>query len=115
YRAVLLKKRDHAGAIAGLEALIEQAPNKLEIAAVLEPLFTAKQDHAKLAWVLERKLDGTTDLTQRKGLLRRIGDIYENRLQQKDKAFAMARRSLGEDPADMGVRMWIEKLAGETG
>ncbi len=115
YRAVLLKKRDHQQAIAGLEGLLAQATNKTEIAQVLEPIYTAKQDHAKLAWVLEQRLDGTTDLTQRKGLLRRIGDIYENRLQQKDKAFGMARRSLGEDPADMGVRMWIEKLAGETG
>ncbi len=115
YRAVLLKKREHPDAIAGLETLIEQSDNKLEVAQVLEPLYTAKQDHAKLAWVLERRLDGTEDLTQRKGLLRRIGDIYENRLQQKDRAFAMARRSLSEDPADMGVRMWIEKLAGETG
>ena len=114
FRAVLLKKREHPGAVSGLEMLIERAPNKVDIAQVLEPLYTAKQDHAKLAWVLERRLDGVTDLTQRKSLLRRIGDIYENRLQQKDRAFAMARRSLGEDPADMGVRMWIEKLAGET-
>lgn len=115
YRSVLLKKRDHQAAISGLEGLLAQAPNKTEIAQVLEPIYTAKQDHAKLAWVLEQRLEGTADLTQRKGLLRRIGDIFENRLQQKDKAFAMARRSLGEDPGDMGVRMWIEKLAGETG
>ncbi len=115
YRSVLLKKRDHQAAISGLEGLLAQAPNKTEIAQVLEPIYTAKQDHAKLAWVLEQRLEGTAELTQRKGLLRRIGDIYENRLQQKDKAFGMARRSLGEDPADMGVRMWIEKLAGETG
>jgi len=65
--------------------------------------------------VLEARLDATADLQQKKGLLRRIGDIYENRLQKKELAFAMARRSLHEDPADMGVRMWIEKLAGETG
>ncbi len=38
-----------------------------------------------------------------------------NRLNQKERAFAMARRSLHEDPSDMGVRMWIEKLSGETG
>lgn len=115
YRAVLLKKRDHTGAVEGLEALIAGSPNKVEIAQVLEPIYTAKQDHAKLAWILEARLEGTTELTQRKGLLRRIGDIYENRLQQKENAFIMARRSLAEDPADMGVRMWIEKLAGETG
>lgn len=115
YRAVLLKKREHPGALEGLEGLILQAENKLEIAQVLEPVYTAKQDHERLAWVLEQRLDVTDDLTQKKGLLRRIGDIYENRLQQKDRAFTMARRSLGADPSDMGVRMWIEKLAGETG
>src|SRR5690606_3066232 len=36
-------------------------------------------------------------------------------LQEKTRAFAMARRSMAEDPADMGVRMWIEELAAETG
>ncbi len=115
FRAVLMKKRDHDGAIAGLEALIETAPNKLEIAQVLEPVYTGRQNHEKLAWVLDKKLEVTEELPQRKALLRRIGDIYENRLDQKDKAFSMARRSLSEDPSDMGVRMWIEKLAGETG
>ncbi|MBI5508893.1 MAG: tetratricopeptide repeat protein [Deltaproteobacteria bacterium] len=115
YRAVLLKKREHPAAMEGLEALLTDAPNKAEVAQILEPIYTAKQDHQKLALVLEARLEGTQDATQRKGLLRRIGDIYENRLQKKDIAFAMARRSLHEDPTDMGVRMWIEKLAGETG
>lgn len=114
YRSVLLKKREHPGAVAGLEGLIDKSTSKVDIAQVLEPIYTAKQDHAKLAWVLEQRVAGVADLTQKKGLLRRIGDIYENRLSQKDRAFAMARRSLAEDPADMGVRMWIEKLAGET-
>lgn len=115
YKAVLLKRREHEGAIGGLEALIDQVENKLEVAQVLEPIYTAKQNHEKLAWVLEKRLDSTEEKVQRKGLLRRIGDIYENRLGQKAQAFAMARRSLAEDPSDMGVRMWIEKLAGETG
>lgn len=114
YRAALLKKREYAPAVTGLEELVTAAPNKMDVAQVLEPIYTARQDHQKLAWILEARLESTTDNVQRKGLIRRIGDIYENRLQQKDKAFAMARKSLGEDPADMGVRMWIEKLAGET-
>ncbi|MBI3179401.1 MAG: hypothetical protein HYZ27_07045, partial [Deltaproteobacteria bacterium] len=115
FRTVLLKKREHAAALAGLEQLMAQAENKLEIAQILEPIYTTKQDHEKLAWVLEARLDATQDKAQRKGLLRRIGDIFENRLNQREHAFVLARRSLGEDPADMGVRMWIEKLAGETG
>lgn len=114
YRSALLKKREYPDAVAGLEELIEVAPNKLEIAQVLEPIYTAKQNHEMLAWVLERRLGATEERAQRKSLLRRIGDIYENRLQRPDRAFAMARQSLGEDPSDMGVRMWIEKLAGET-
>ena len=115
FRAVLLKRREHPEAIDGLEGLLARVDNKLEIAQILEPIYTAKQDHEKLATVLEARLEATTDKVQRKGLLRRIGDIYENRLGQKERAFAMARRSLHEDPADMGVRMWIEKLSGETG
>lgn len=114
YRSALLKKREYAPAVAGLEALVTQIDNKLDIAQVLEPIYTARQDHQKLAWILEQRLASVEDLAQRKGLLRRIGDIFENRLQQKEQAFVMARRSLGEDPSDLGVRMWIEKLAGET-
>ena len=115
FRAVLLKRREQPDAIEGLETLLDTATNKLEIAQILEPIYTAKQNHEKLAMVLEARLTATEDKVQRKGLLRRIGDIFENRLNQKERAFAMARRSLHEDPSDMGVRMWIEKLSGETG
>ncbi|MEZ4272659.1 MAG: hypothetical protein R3C68_14880 [Myxococcota bacterium] len=92
-RAVL-KKREHPGAIEALETLIEVSSSKLEIAQVLEPIYTAKQDHERLAWVLEQRLQATEDVVQRKGLLRRIGDVYENRLQRKERAFDMARQSL---------------------
>ncbi len=115
YRQVLQRKRDHQQAVEGLERLMDAVENKLEVVQTLEPVYTARQDHGKLAWVLEKKLDATHEPNARKQLMRRVGDIFENRLQQKDRAFVMARRSLSEDPADMGVRMWIEKLAGETG
>ncbi|MCK5687772.1 hypothetical protein KAI87_00815 [Myxococcota bacterium] len=114
YRSVLLKRRNDPEALLGLEELLEHSDKKVEIAQILEPVYTAQQNHEKLAWVLEQRLEGLTEANPRKALLRRIGDIYENRLQQKDLAFRMARRSMGEDSSDMGVRMWIEKLAGET-
>ncbi|MDP7039678.1 MAG: tetratricopeptide repeat protein [Myxococcota bacterium] len=115
YRAVLLKKRNHSEAIEGLEGLIEQLEHKSDVAQILEPIYTVNQDWEQLAWVLKQRLQSTNELDQRKGLLRRIGDIFEKRLDRKDRAFEMARISLREDPADMGVRMWIEKLASDSG
>lgn len=114
YKAALQRRPQNAPALAALEALLDMPDVQLEVAAILEPLFTAKQDYARLAKVLEVRLERASVLTEKKGLIRRIGDIYENRLSQKDKAFFMALRALREDPADMGIRMWLEKLAQET-
>jgi tetratricopeptide (TPR) repeat protein len=114
FRAVLLKKRDHPQAIFGLEQVAPHLGAPAELTQLLEPVYTAAEQHDKLAWLLELRLQEVTDAPARKALLRRIGDIYENRLGQKDRAFMMARRSLAADPADMGVRMWLEKLAQQT-
>ena len=115
YKAALQRRPQNAPALAALEALLDTPEVQLEVAAILEPLHTAKQDYAKLAKVLEVRLSRAQALTEKKGLIRRIGDIFENRLNQKDRAFFMALKALREDPADMGIRMWIEKLAQEVG
>ena len=43
--------------------------------------------------VLEARLEATGDKVQRKGLLRRIGDIYENRLGQVATTWSVAAAS----------------------
>ncbi|MCC6809135.1 MAG: hypothetical protein IT381_17030 [Deltaproteobacteria bacterium] len=114
YKTALQRRPQNAPALAALEALLDQPDVQMDVAAILEPLYTAKQDYARLAKVLEVRLSRAQQLAEKKGLMRRIGDIYENRLSMKDKAFQMSLRAMREDPADMGIRMWLEKLAQET-
>ncbi len=114
YKTALQRRPQNAPALAALEAMLEQPDVQMDVAAILEPLYTAKQDYARLAKVLEVRLSRAQALAEKKGLMRRIGDIYENRLSQKDRAFQMSLKAMREDPADMGIRMWLEKLAQET-
>lgn len=111
YRAVLAREKTYEPAIRGLEYLLERGVHVAEVVQVLEPVYTAASDYARLANVLEKGVDVATDGDKRKATLRRIGDLYENRLEDRHRAFEIACRALGEDPADMGVRMWVEKLA----
>lgn len=114
YKTALQRRPQNAPALAALEGLLDQPDVQMDVAAILEPLYTAKQDYARLAKVLEVRLSRAQQLAEKKGLMRRIGDIYENRLSMKDKAFQMSLKAMREDPADMGIRMWLEKLAQET-
>ncbi len=113
YKTVLVKKRNHEGAVAGLEELLPLVENKAEIAQILEPIYTSAQNNEKLAWILEVRLD-LVEAPQKKSLLRRIGDIYENKLGKKAEAMSYARRAMHADPNDMGIQMWLAKLAAET-
>src|SRR6185436_20338510 len=87
YKTALQRRPQNAPALAALEALLDQPDVQMDVAAILEPLYTAKQDYAHLAKMLEVRLGRAQQLAEKKGLMRRIGDIYENRLSQKDKAF----------------------------
>ncbi|MED5465638.1 MAG: tetratricopeptide repeat protein [Myxococcota bacterium] len=111
YRTVLSREKTYEPAIRGLEYLLERGVHVAEVVQVLEPVYTAASDYARLASVLEKGVDVATDRDKRKATLRRIGDLYENRLEDRHRAFEIACRALGEDPADMGIRMWVEKLA----
>lgn len=115
YKTVLVKKRNHEGAVAGLEEILPLVENKGEIVQILEPIYTSAQNNEKLAWILEIHLGLVEEAAQRKSLLRRIGDIYDSKLEKKAEAFTYARRAMAADPNDMGIQMWVAKLADQTG
>jgi golgin subfamily B member 1 len=114
FRTILAKYRGDAQAVLGLERLIELSDDKELLTQILEPVYVGEQKFDKLVWLLTLKLPMVVDKVERKALLRRIGDISENRLKDRDRAFEFARRSFEEDPADMGVRMWLEKVSADA-
>lgn len=115
YERALEHRRHDEGAIAGLEALVDQAQCVSSAAKILEPIYTIENKHEKLAWLLGHRLDEVEDDAERKHLLRRLGELVDTQLEQPARAFEFGCQALEVDPADAGLRMWLEGLAERAG
>jgi golgin subfamily B member 1 len=67
-----------------------------------------------LVHLLERKLPHVAESNEKCELLRRIGQIYDENLQQKEMAFLAVCRAYKENYYDAAVAEWMDKLAIET-
>jgi|GEM_PF-5356740 len=114
YQQALQKRPQFPATLSALQSLLEYDEVSRDAVFLLEPIYTAKQDYQMLALLLQRKVAWVVQANEKKNLLRRIGDIYECRLQDKKQAFLVAQSLLEFDPHDMGVRLWAEKLAIDT-
>uniref|UniRef100_UPI001F59D202 tetratricopeptide repeat protein n=1 Tax=Anaeromyxobacter oryzisoli TaxID=2925408 RepID=UPI001F59D202 len=99
YREVLEKVPRHPAALAALEALARSTgPAALEAALLLEPIFTAEGEHAKVIEILEARAANETDPARRAELLRRVTRTYSGPLRNAEMAFLAASRALAADP-----------------
>jgi len=99
YREVLEKVPRHPSTLAALEELARGAgPTAVEAAGVLEPVYAAEGEHARLVEILEARAANETDPASRGGLLRRVADAYAGPLRNPELAFLAAGRALAADP-----------------
>ncbi|MBT6177716.1 MAG: tetratricopeptide repeat protein [Deltaproteobacteria bacterium] len=115
YKRALEHSRHDEEAIAGLEALVDQAQCVSSASKILEPIYTIENQYEKLAWLLGHRLDEVEDKSERKHLLRRLGELVDTQLEQPERAFEFGCQALEVDPADAGLRMWLESLAERAG
>jgi tetratricopeptide (TPR) repeat protein len=117
YREVLQVAPEHQQARAALERLLSTAPIELrnDIVEVLEPLFDADGDSARLANVLEARLALTKDSIDKTSLLARIVDLAENRLNDRTRALDGALRWLAIDPSSAQALGETERLGESLG
>src|SRR6202000_2898918 len=102
----------HAGARTALQAYLSSADAKLQQSAVevLEPIYEAGNDLARLVEVQRIKLSHEKGTAPRVELLLRIGKL-EGQLGNADQAWDAYTRAFGENPASSPARDALESLA----
>lgn len=99
-RESLKSRPGHAPTVLQFEALLEDPSHQSTAAAVLEPVYLGRMDWPKLLRVLEIRLDQQADLESRKDLLRRVGKLNEEYLEDLEAALETYGRLLREDWRD---------------
>ena len=99
YRDVLGADPNHLETRASLERMFMGGTLQGEIADVLEPLYRQNQEWEKLAQIYEVQLGRLTVVEERQALLRRLAEIWEQKLVDQIAAFAWWAQAVREDPS----------------
>jgi golgin subfamily B member 1 len=100
YRDLLQLHPDHDGARAGLERMLEDEQLRLRAAEVLEPIYQARADFARLAALHELWADASPDAGERIRRLRQVAELCEEQLKDPDRAFAAYARAVRDALGD---------------
>lgn len=112
FREILAQRKDHQPTIDLLDRMMADGGEQRGAAAeLLEEVFLARMDWPKVVAALEARIGEDTELDQRKVLLRRIGQIHEDYLEDLDGALERYARLFREDPLDEEVWDLLARLA----
>ncbi len=115
FREALSQDPNHEPTIRVLEDLLQQPEYRSAAAELLEPLYLKRMEWDKVTAILEARLDGEHDPTQRLELLRHLGDVQESHLEDLDGALETYGRLFAEDPHDQGSQEKLTRLARSLG
>lgn len=110
-RDALAADPNHEPSIALLSGLMDHEEHRGAAAEILEPVFLGRMDWPKVTATLEARLASTDDLEARKQLLRKLGQIHEDYLQDLEGALETYARLFREEPADRDVWAMLARLA----
>ena len=112
YREALEIDSSHVGARTALQAYLSNSDGELQRAAVkvLEPIYEANNDIARLVEVQRIKLGHEKKTEKRVDLLLKIGKL-EGQLGNTDQAWEAYTRAVAESPASTPAREALENLA----
>lgn len=115
YREALEIDPGHYETVVALEQLMRADEGEPVMAAhVLEPIYEASFEFARLVDVLEVMVKHSEDMDERITLLHRIADLYEQRLENAQQAFDAHCRALREDSGNEHSLAHLERLADYT-
>ncbi|KPK53376.1 MAG: hypothetical protein AMJ63_06630 [Myxococcales bacterium SG8_38_1] len=115
FREALSQNPEHEPTIRVLESLIEQSEYRSTAAELLEPLYLRRMEWDNVTRILEARLDGEDDPTQRMELLRHLGDVQESHLEDLDGALETYGRLFAEEPHDHQSQETLTRLARSLG
>jgi len=110
--------RQHTGAIAELERLLVEAPEleqRAHAAALLEPVYLARADYARVMDTIRARLEYAPGLEERRELLTRLAHLYEEQKEDYRAALETIARLLHEDVSDESTVHELERLAKVAG
>ncbi|MDQ2645474.1 MAG: hypothetical protein M3020_16775, partial [Myxococcota bacterium] len=110
--------RQHTGAIAELERLLLEAPEleqKAHAAALLEPVYLARADYTRVMDTIRARLEYAPGLEERRELLTRLAQLYEEQKEDYRAALETIARLLHEDVSDESTVHELERLAKVAG
>ncbi|MEM6960979.1 MAG: tetratricopeptide repeat protein, partial [Myxococcota bacterium] len=111
FRGAISARSDHQPSIDALELLMEDEDLRSSAAEILEPVFLAQMNWPKVTGALEARLSASVDVTLRKRLLRRLGEIFEDHLEDLEGARDQYARMFREDPTDSDVWETLGRMA----
>lgn len=115
YREILDIQGDHEPSVAALEQLFESNVRRVEIAAILEPIYRLSDEWQRLTSLQAELLEFVTAPAERVALIRQIAETYEDKLADGPSAFAWMGRAVRESPLDELNVVDAERLAALTG
>ena len=110
-RLVLATEPDHEGAVEYLERLLDVESVRMPTSLALEPIYTRREDHGKLARLLEVQLEDADDVTDRVDLLRRLAKLRDSHLDDAEGAIQALGQAFLLDPQDGEVRDGLRTVA----
>jgi len=103
---------DHAVATDELGRYLEDTTMRTQVADMLEPVFAAVADWARLIQIQEIRLDDAPNEGARVQILLKIARIEEDQLEDLDRAFDSYTRVFKEQPSNATVRDQLSRLSG---
>jgi tetratricopeptide (TPR) repeat protein len=104
------KKADPQRTIEILRQVLEQAPHDESALRMIVDLYERESDFEGLSWALERKLDGIMTKAERVNVLRRLGEIYSEKLDRPNDALRAFNALLEQAPPDAKTHDRIQAL-----
>jgi golgin subfamily B member 1 len=104
----------HAGAVAVLEGLLENAEEPVHRARageMLEPVYVQPLNLQRLMRCIDARLQASHDPTERKTLLKRLAQLYEEQAENWGEALTVTAKLLHEELSDEETWSELERLA----
>ncbi len=111
YEAALGADPQNPVALAAVERYLEDPDVRMVAAGVLEPIYVAQQRWVDLIRVYEAKLEGASDPRERLRLTRFVARLFEEQLEDFEKASHWYAKLFRELPSDQGIRDQLQRLA----
>ncbi|MFH1130436.1 MAG: tetratricopeptide repeat protein, partial [Pseudomonadota bacterium] len=114
YREVLLIQPDHEATIAALDVLAHGEKEQVLAAQVLEPIYEQTAEWSKLVDLYEVMVQQADDVVRKIELLHQTAALYEQNLENTERAFEAYGRALREDSSNEKTLAHLERLADQT-